>query len=155
MFVNHMTALAQTHQQVKPEVDAKRKSAEPKPRSRKMARSTARTSAEKDEDDWFAATTSENSFRRLNWQKGRQDWSRPSKIKAEINKVTVDTLPEIYPNLRKHGWAILRDCTEALSPKARFTREQRDHILQCTSYLLYNLLSGSLHNILLLFATNT
>ncbi len=131
MFVNHMTALAQTHQQVKPEVDAKRKSAEPKPRSRKKARSTARTSAEKDEDDWFAATTSENSFRRLNWQKGRQDWARPSRIKAEIDKVTVDTLPEIYPIMRKHGWAILRDCTEALSPKSRFTLAQRDHILQC------------------------
>jgi hypothetical protein len=131
MFVSHMTALTQNQQQVKPEVDAKRKYTETKPRSRKKPRSTARTSAEKDKDDWFAATTSENSFRRLNWQKGRQDWSPPSRIKAEIDKVTVDTLPEIYPIMRKHGWAILRDCTKALSPKARFTSEQRDHILQC------------------------
>ncbi len=131
MFVNHMTALAQNQNQVKLEVDAKRKATEPKPRSRKKAKSTARTSGEKDEDDWFAATTSENSFSRLNWQKGRQDWARPSRIKAEIDKVTVDTLPEIYPIMRKHRWAILRDCKEALSPKARFTQEQRDHILKC------------------------
>jgi hypothetical protein len=64
-----------------------------------------------DVEDWEEMTTSENTYRRLNWQKGRQDWSRPSKLRAEIEKVTVDTLPEIYPKMRKHGWAILRDMT--------------------------------------------
>jgi hypothetical protein len=28
----------------------------------------------------------------VNWQKGRQDWSLPSRIKAEIEKVTVDLI---------------------------------------------------------------
>jgi hypothetical protein len=160
MFLSHMTTLTQNQHQVKPEEvkpeeDAKRKSTGRKPRSRKKRRSTASSRTEMDEDAWFTGTTSENSHRRLNWQKGRQDWSRPSRIKAEIKKVTVDTLPEIYPNMRKHGWAILRDCTDALSPQARFTSEQRDHILQCTSYLLYNRLKGFIQNILLLFPTYT
>ncbi len=87
-------------------------------------------------EDWDEGTTSENSYRRLNWQKGRQDWSRPSKLKAEIEKVTVDTLPEIYPKMRKHGWAILRDMTHAFAPKSRFTREQMEHINQCTSHVM-------------------
>lgn len=68
--------------------------------------------SEKDE-----GTTSENSIRWRNWQKGRQDWSRPSKIRAKIEKVTVNFMPEIYPQLRKHGWAILRDLTHAFAPK--------------------------------------
>ena len=80
-------------------------------------------------DDEFFGT--ENSVRRLNWQKGRQDWSRPSKTKAEIEKVTVDTMPEVYARMRKHGWAILRDCTEIFHPQARFTREQMTFIDKC------------------------
>jgi hypothetical protein len=77
------------------------------------------------DDDFFG---SENSVRRLNWQKGRQDWSRPSKTKAEIARVTVDTMPEVYSCMRKQGWAILRDCTEVFHPTARFTRERTDDV---------------------------
>ncbi len=73
----------------------------------------------------------ENSVRRLNWQKGRQDWSRPSKTQAEIDKMTVDSITEVYGRMRKHGWAILRDCTDALHPKCRFTREQMNYIDKC------------------------
>ena len=74
------------------------------------------------------SSTSENSKRRINWQKGRQDWSQPSKIKKEIDKVTVDTLAEVYVCMRKNGWAILRDLTSVFAPSARFTREQRNFI---------------------------
>jgi hypothetical protein len=81
------------------------------------------------DDEEFLGT--ENSVRRLNWQKGRQDWSRPKKTKAEIDKVTVNTMPEIYGCVRKHGWAILRDCTEVFHPTARFTREQMTYIDKC------------------------
>jgi hypothetical protein len=151
LFLSHMNALTQNQQSVKPEGGSKRKVTDKKPRISKKQRNTVNCSSDNNDDEWFTGTTSENSHRRLNWQKGRQDWSRPSKIKAEIEKVTVDTLPEIYPNLRKHGWAILRDCTAALSPKARFTREQRDYIHQCTSYFLYNVLKVYIHNILLYF----
>ncbi len=79
---------------------------------------------------------SENTCRRANWQKGRQDWSRPSKIAAEVKKVTVDTLPEVHNIVRKHGWAILRDVTTAFGPKAQLTREQRNYITKCKNYLL-------------------
>jgi hypothetical protein len=81
---------------------------------------------------------SENTCRRANWQKGRQDWSRPSKIAAEVKKVTVETLPEVNNILRKHGWAILRDVTTAFGPKAQFTREQRNYITKCKNYLIYS-----------------
>ena len=74
---------------------------------------------------------SENNLRRLNWQKGRQDWARPSKIAAEIEKVTVDTMPEVFARMRMHGWAILRDSTNIYHPKARFTREQMTYIDKC------------------------
>jgi len=67
-------------------------------------------------------------MRRVNWQKGRQDWSRPSKTKKEIEKVTVDTLAEAYVCMRKYGWAILRDLTSVFAPSARFTREQQNYI---------------------------
>ena len=147
LFLSHMNALTQNQQSVKPEGGSKRKVTDKKPRISKKQRNTVNCSSDNNDDEWFTGTTSENSHRRLNWQKGRQDWSRPSKIKAEIEKVTVDTLPEIYPNLRKHGWAILRDCTAALSPKARFTREQRDHLLQCMYYLLYTLILCFVHHI--------
>jgi hypothetical protein len=147
LFLSHMNALTQNQQSVKPEGGSKRKVTDKKPRISKKQRNTVNCSSDNNDDEWFTGTTSENSHRRLNWQKGRQDWSRPSKIKAEIDKVTVDTLPEIYPNLRKHGWAILRDCTAALSPKARFTREQRDHLLQCMLYLLYILILCFVHHI--------
>jgi hypothetical protein len=147
LFLTHMNALTQNQQSVKPERDVKRKLTDRKPRNPKKQRTTVSRSSDNNDEEWFTGTTSENSHRRLNWQKGRQDWSRPSKIKAEIDKVTVDTLPEIYPNLRKHGWAILRDCTAALSPKACFIREQRDHLLQCVSYLLYILILGFVHHI--------
>jgi hypothetical protein len=147
LFLTHIHALTQNQQSVKPERDVKRKLTDRKPRNPKKQRTTVSRSSDNNDEEWFTGTTSENSHRRLNWQKGRQDWSRPSKIKAEIDKVTVDTLPEIYPNLRKHGWAILRDCTSALSPKARFTREQMDHLLQCMSYLLYILILGFVHHI--------
>jgi hypothetical protein len=52
-------------------------------------------------------------------------------MKAEIEKVTVDTMPEVYARMRKHGWAILRDCTDIFHPKARFTREQMTFIDKC------------------------
>jgi hypothetical protein len=81
----------------------------------------------KDYDD-EESTASENSMRRVNWQKGRQDWSRPSKTKKEIEKVTVDTLAEAYVCMRKYGWAILRDLTSVFAPSARFTREQQNYI---------------------------
>ena len=74
------------------------------------------------------STVSENSKRRVNWQKGRQDWARPSKTKKEIEKVTVDTLAEAYVCMRKYGWAILRDLTSVFAPSARFTREQQNYI---------------------------
>jgi hypothetical protein len=80
-------------------------------------------------DDEFLVT--ENTVRRLNWQKGRQDWSQPSKIQAEIDKVTVDSITDVYGRMRKHGWAILRDCTDVLHPKCRFTREQMNYIDKC------------------------
>jgi len=54
-------------------------------------------------------------------------------VDAEIDKVTVDTLPEIFPKLKKYGWAILRDCNKAFAPKSRFTRDQMEYINQCTS----------------------
>ncbi len=66
------------------------------------------------DDEDFGVT--ENSVRRLNWQNGRQDWSRPSKTQAEIDKVTVDSITEVYGQMRKHGWAILRDCTTFCTP---------------------------------------
>ncbi len=81
------------------------------------------------DDDDFGVT--ENSVRRLNWQKGRQDWSRPSKMQAEIDKVTVDSITEVYGRMRKHGWAILRDCKDVFHPKCRFTREQMNYIDKC------------------------
>ena len=81
------------------------------------------------DDEDFGVT--ENSVRRLNWQKGRQDWSRPSKTQAEIDKVTVDSITEVYGRMRKHGWAILLDCTDVLHPKCRFTREQMTYIEKC------------------------
>ena len=74
---------------------------------------------------------SEHTRRREKWQKGRQDWSCPTKIAAEVKKVTVDTLPEVNNILRKHGWAILRDVTTAFGPKAQLTREQRNFITKC------------------------
>jgi len=74
------------------------------------------------------STVSENTKRRINWQKGRQDWARPSKTKKEIDKVTVDTLAEAYVCMRKYGWAILRDLTTVFAPSARFTREQQNYI---------------------------
>jgi hypothetical protein len=83
------------------------------------------------DDDEF--TSFENSKRRLNWQKGRQDWSRPSKQKKEIEKVTCDTLAEVYVCMRKYGWAILRDLTEVFAPSSRFTREQQNYINKCKS----------------------
>ncbi len=79
---------------------------------------------------------SENTWRRANWQKGRQDWSRPSKIAAEVKKVTVDTLPEVNSILHKHGWAILRDVTTVFGPKAQLTREQRNYITKCKNSLI-------------------
>ncbi len=85
------------------------------------------------DDDEF--TPFENSKRRLNWQKGRQDWSRPSKLKKELEKVTCDTLAEVYVCMRKYGWAILRDLTEVFAPSARFTREQQNFINKCKSQL--------------------
>jgi hypothetical protein len=83
-----------------------------------------------DDEDFYVT---ENSVRRLNWQKGRQDWSRPSKTQAEIDKVTVDSITEVHGRMRKHGWAILRDCTDVLHPKWRFTREQMTYIDKCKS----------------------
>ncbi len=80
-------------------------------------------------------STSENMKRRINWQKGRQDWSQPSKTKREIDKVTVDTLAEVYACMRKNGWAILRDLTSVFAPSARFTREQRNFINKSKSPL--------------------
>ena len=80
-------------------------------------------------------TTFENSKRRMNWQKGRQDWARPSKIKSQIEKVTCETLAEVYVCMRKYGWAILRDLTEVFAPSARFTREQQNFINKCKSQL--------------------
>ncbi len=85
-------------------------------------------------------STSENSMRRLNWQKGRQDWPRPSKMQKEIDKVTVDTLAEVDVCMRKFGWAILCDLTEVFAPSARFTREQQNYIHK-SKYALYMLLS--------------
>ena len=81
------------------------------------------------DDDVVLVT--ENSVRRLNWQKGRQDWSRPSKMQAEIDKVIVDSITEVYGRMRKHEWAILRDCRDVLHPKCRFTREQMNYIDKC------------------------
>jgi hypothetical protein len=152
LFMNHMTAITQNLYpaaapqsqvpQPKAEKDTKQQRSMQKKRGRKKQKTSSNAIAHEDEDDdsdvedWDEMTTSENSKRRLNWQKGRQDWSRPSKLKAEIDKVTVNTLPEIYPILRKHGWAILRDLTHAFAPKLRFTREQMEHIHQCTSHVM-------------------
>ncbi len=77
-------------------------------------------------DEEFFGT--ENSVRRLNWQKRRQDWARQSKINQEIEKVTVDSITEVYGRMRKHGWVILRDCSGVFHPKSRFTREQMTYI---------------------------
>ncbi len=81
-----------------------------------------------DDEEFFGT---ENSVRRLNWQKGRQDWARPSKINQEIEKVTVDSITEVYGRMRKHGWAILRDSSGVFHPKNRFTREQMTFIDKC------------------------
>jgi hypothetical protein len=140
MFLNHMTHITQSfHPKTEPTIGLPQPKAEKTKRGRKKHRTSNNNIANDDEEDDDVVlvidepTTSENSYRRLNWQKGRQDWSRPSKVKAEIDKVTVDTLPEIYPKLKKHGWAILRDCNNAFAPKSRFTRDQMEYINQCTS----------------------
>jgi hypothetical protein len=49
-------------------------------------------------------------------------------MKAEVDKVTVDTLPEVNARMRKYGWAILRNAKEVFSPQARFTKEQMKYI---------------------------
>ena len=49
-------------------------------------------------------------------------------MKAEVDKVTVDTLPEVNARMRKYGWAILRNANEVFSPKARFTKEQMTYM---------------------------
>jgi hypothetical protein len=152
LFMSHMTTITQNLYpatapqsqvpQPKAEKDTKQQRSVQKKRGRKKQKTSSNAIAHEDEDDDSDVgdrdemTTSENTYRRLNWQKGRQDWSRPSKLKAEIEKVTVDTLPEIYPKMRKHGWAILRDMTHAFAPKSRFTREQMEHINQCTSHVM-------------------
>ncbi len=150
-FMNHVSTLSNSmrpqtttkseHKHVKGEQATTQIRTLTKRRSNKKQKTFATDISGISDDDPFATTTSENSYRRLNWQKGRQDWSRPSKIAAEIKKVTVETVPEIYPTMRKHGWAILRDSTHAFAPKARFTREQRDYIHQCTLALVFEFVS--------------
>ncbi len=49
-------------------------------------------------------------------------------MKTEVDKVTVDTLPEVNARMRKYGWAILRNAKEVFSPKARFAKEQMTYI---------------------------
>jgi hypothetical protein len=111
LFMSHMTTITQSLYpttapttglpQPKAEMDTKEQRGVKKKRSRKKQKTCTNTIANDDDDDddvvldMDETTTPENSYRRLNWQKGRQDWSRPSKVKGEIDKVNVDTLPEI------------------------------------------------------------
>jgi hypothetical protein len=121
---------------VEPQNNSKRKkdkipkSAVPKKERPPKKRNISSSDLSCDDDD---CTPFENSKRRLNWQKGRQDWSRPSKQRKVIEQVTCDTLAEVYVCMRKYGWAILRDLTDIFAPSARFTREQRDYISKCKS----------------------
>ena len=110
--------------------DKKPKSADPQKDSAHKKRKVSSSDFRSEDDE---CSTFENSKRRLNWQKGRQDWSRPTKQKKVIEQVTCDTLAEVYVCMRKYGWAILRDLTEIFAPSSRFTREQQNFINKCKS----------------------
>ncbi len=97
---------------MKEEKNSKRQAKRRKPCSITDSGETPASEAEASDSSSEEETyVSENTCRRANWQKGRQDWSRPSKIATEVKKVTVDTYQKLI--LRKHGWAILRDVNTA------------------------------------------
>ena len=125
------------------EADLKEKTKK-KWKSGKQNKVTTEASTAQGDDDELSsgpeedeATATENSMRRLNWQKGRQDWSRPSKIKTEVEKVTVDTLAQVHSRMRKYGWAILRDASQIFAPAARFTHDQQNYINNGTFSVFY------------------
>ncbi len=59
--------------------------------------------------------------RRELWQRGHQTASRPSRIAHEVALVMCDTVKECHTSMRMHGWAILRDMTNAFGPKQQCT----------------------------------
>jgi hypothetical protein len=147
-FINTMSTLNAAQETTKrkhepAEADVKDKPKKKRKSGKQSKVTTEASSTQGDEDELSSgpeedeAYTTENNMRRLNWQKGRQDWSRPSKIKAEVEKVTVDTLAEVPSRMRKYGWAILRDATEIFAPAARFTHDQQHYMDKCTFCVLY------------------
>jgi hypothetical protein len=66
--------------------------------------------------------------RRELWQRGHQTASRSSRIAHEVLLVMCDTVKECHTSMRMHGWAILRDMTNAFGPKQQCTEQQRAFI---------------------------
>jgi hypothetical protein len=66
--------------------------------------------------------------RRELWQRGHQTASRPSRVANEVSLVMCDTVRECHTSMSMHGWAILRDITNAFGPKQQCTEQQRAFI---------------------------
>jgi hypothetical protein len=66
--------------------------------------------------------------RRELWQRGHLTASRPSRIAQEVALVMCDTVKDCHTSMRMHGWAILRDVSNAFGPKQQCTEQQRAFI---------------------------
>jgi hypothetical protein len=78
------------------------------------------------------------------WQQGNR-YARQEKTKW-LELVTVDTLPEIMPRLKRYGFCILNNMKNIFSRESCPCAHQRDYILKVTQADLLPLFEGAIWN---------